>query len=82
MADFIRPCITMYKDDLYDLDMLVVELKRRGFTKVSRSVLIRIALANLNIEAAEKGMKGVRGWWSSIEYKNGRIVSLHKPKKG
>jgi hypothetical protein len=42
----------MYTRDLVALDVKVAELKRRGFTKATKSELIRIALANLTLESA------------------------------
>jgi hypothetical protein len=43
-------CISMYTKDLEQLDGKVAELKRRGKTKMTKSELIRLALANLNID--------------------------------
>ncbi len=43
-------CISIYTTDLQQLDAKVAELKKRGKTKMSKSELIRLALANLNID--------------------------------
>ena len=43
-------CASLYVADLERADELVAELKRRGWTKASRSELIRIALAQLDID--------------------------------
>lgn len=44
-------CISMYTQDLADLDAKVAELKRRGWTKANKSHLIRLALAQLDLDA-------------------------------
>src|SRR5687768_6317051 len=43
-------CISMYTQDLEDLDAKVAELKRRGWTKANKSQLIRLALSQLDID--------------------------------
>jgi hypothetical protein len=43
-------CISMYTQDLEDLDAKVAELKRRGWTKANKSQLIRLALSQIDIE--------------------------------
>jgi len=43
-------CISMYTKDLDDLDAKVAELKRRGWTKVNKSLLIRIALSQIDLD--------------------------------
>src|SRR6188474_3704574 len=43
-------CISMYTRDLEDLDAKVAELKRRGWTKASKSQLIRLALSQIDID--------------------------------
>ncbi|HEY1587314.1 MAG TPA: hypothetical protein VGH63_16575 [Polyangia bacterium] len=43
-------CISMYTRDLDDLDAKVAELKRRGWTKASKSQLIRLALAQVDLD--------------------------------
>ena len=41
-------CISMYREDLAALDAKVAELKTRGHRKMSRSALIRFALATVD----------------------------------
>lgn len=41
-------CISMYREDLAALDAKVRELKTRGHRKMSRSALIRYALAHVD----------------------------------
>jgi hypothetical protein len=43
-------CISMYTQDLEDLDAKVAELKKRGWTKANKSQLIRLALSQIDIE--------------------------------
>jgi hypothetical protein len=43
-------CISMYTRDLEELDAKVHELKRRGWTKANKSHLIRLALAQLDLD--------------------------------
>lgn len=43
-------CISTYTKDLELMDSKVAELKRRGKTKMTRSELIRLALAHLDID--------------------------------
>jgi hypothetical protein len=43
-------CISMYMRDIADLDAKVAELKRRGWTKASKSQLIRLALAQIDLD--------------------------------
>jgi len=45
-------CISIYTNDLEQLDAKVAELKRRGFTKLNKSRLIRIALQQLTLDNA------------------------------
>jgi hypothetical protein len=47
-------CISLYNSDLMALDAKVAELKRRGLTKMSRSELIRFALAELDVDRVRK----------------------------
>src|SRR6185503_11144691 len=42
-------CISMYTQDLEDLDAKVAELKRRGWTKANKSQLIRLALSQIDL---------------------------------
>jgi len=43
-------CISMYTRDIEELDAKVHELKRRGWTKANKSHLIRLALAQLDLD--------------------------------
>jgi hypothetical protein len=43
-------CISMYTKDIEELDAKVAELKRRGWTKASKSQLIRIALSQIDLD--------------------------------
>ena len=43
-------CISMYTRDLEELEAKVAELKRRGWTKANKSQLIRIALAQIDLD--------------------------------
>ena len=49
-------CISMYNDDLARLDAMVEQLKERGLTKASRSALIRMALDQVDLTKARRGM--------------------------
>lgn len=49
-------CISMYTDDLKQLDSMVDELKARGLTKASRSALIRHALGNVDLDKVPRGI--------------------------
>ncbi len=42
-------CISLYKEDLAQLDEMVTKLKKRGHRKISRSALIRFALDQVDI---------------------------------
>jgi len=42
-------CISLYKEDLAQLDEMVAQLKKRGHRKISRSALIRFALDQVDI---------------------------------
>ncbi len=42
--------VSLYLDDIERIDTLVKELKRRGFTKMNRSALIRFAIDTVNID--------------------------------
>jgi hypothetical protein len=44
-------CISMYTQDITDLDAKVAELKKRGWSKANKSQLIRLALSQLNLDA-------------------------------
>ena len=49
-------CISLYNDDLTRLDAMVDVLKERGFTKANRSALIRLALEQVDLTKAKKGL--------------------------
>ncbi len=42
-------CISLYKEDLAQLDEMVAKLKKQGHRKISRSALIRFALDQVDI---------------------------------
>ena len=46
-------CISMYTNDIAQLDAKVAELKRRGWPRASKSQLVRIALAQLDIDTLD-----------------------------
>lgn len=43
-------CISMYTKDIEELENMVAELKRRGYTKANKSQLIRFALSQVDID--------------------------------
>lgn len=43
-------CISLYNEDIERLEMLVRELKRRGYSKANKSLVIRAALEQLDVE--------------------------------
>ena len=43
-------CISMYTKDIEELEAKVAELKKRGWTKANKSQLIRLALAQLDLD--------------------------------
>ncbi len=49
-------CISLYNQDLANLDKMVEELKARGMTKANRSALIRFALSQVDIEKVPRGL--------------------------
>jgi len=49
-------CISLYNDDLKQLDTMVASLKRRGLTKASRSALIRYALSQVDLDQVPRGL--------------------------
>jgi len=49
-------CISLYNEDLKQLDAMVASLKRRGLTKTSRSALIRFALSQVNLDQVPRGL--------------------------
>ena len=48
-------CISLYNEDIDLLDEMVAELKRRGHTKANKSMVIRYALAQVNLDDIPKG---------------------------
>jgi hypothetical protein len=49
-------CISVYTDDLKQLDDMVDALKARGLTKANRSALIRYALGLVDIAQVPRGI--------------------------
>ena len=49
-------CISMYTDDLANLDEMVDALKARGLTKANRSALIRHALEQVDLDKVPRGL--------------------------
>ena len=49
-------CISMYTEDLKQLDTMVDTLKARGLTKANRSALIRYALGAIDLDNVPKGL--------------------------
>ncbi len=49
-------CISLYNEDLKQLDDMVTKLKHRGLTKASRSALIRFALSQVNLDQVPRGL--------------------------
>lgn len=43
-------CISLYKEDLEQLDKMVAKLKKQGHRRISRSALIRFALDQVEIQ--------------------------------
>jgi hypothetical protein len=48
-------CISLYNEDIQNLESMVAELKRRGHTKANKSQLIRAALAQVDLGKIPKG---------------------------
>ena len=48
-------CISLYNQDIERLEAKVAELKKRGFTKASKSALIRFALDSVDLSKMPKG---------------------------
>lgn len=64
MADgprYVVVCISTYRDDLAALDAAVAELKRQGFTRASRSSVIRAALRGFDGGRYSHDAEGPRG---------------------
>ncbi len=49
-------CISLYNEDLDRLDETVKELKRRGYTKASRSSVLRAAMLQLDVTKVPRGI--------------------------
>ena len=49
-------CISLYTEDLDNLDRMVDALKSRGLTKASRSALIRYALGAVDLDKVPRGL--------------------------
>ena len=49
-------CISLYTEDLDQLDAMVNALKARGLTKANRSALIRHALATVDLDNVPRGL--------------------------
>lgn len=49
-------CISMYNEDLSNLDAVVEELKRRGHTKASRSSVLRAAMMQIDLDKVPRGI--------------------------
>lgn len=49
-------CISFYNEDLEHLDSVVKELKRRGYTKASRSAVLRAAMQQLDLTKVPRGI--------------------------
>ena len=43
-------CISMYTRDIEELEAKVAELRRRGWTRMTKSQLLRLALAQLDVD--------------------------------
>jgi hypothetical protein len=48
-------CISLYNEDIENLERMVAELKSRGHTKANKSQLIRAALAQVDLAKIPKG---------------------------
>ena len=53
-------CISLYIEDLRELDEKVQALKDRGFSKANRSALIRYGLKKVDIDKVPKGLNDGR----------------------
>ncbi len=49
-------CISLYTEDLNNLDGMVDRLKARGLTKANRSALIRYALSQVDLDRVPRGL--------------------------
>ncbi len=58
--------ISLYTRDIELADQLVAQMKARGFTKANRSMVIRLALAQLDVEAATQKLSPQIGESSTV----------------
>jgi len=42
-------CVSLYLEDIARLEALVGELKRRGYSRMSKSKIVRLALAEVDL---------------------------------
>lgn len=49
-------CISLYNEDLERLDNAVRELKRRGYTRASRSSVLRAAMLQVDLARVPRGI--------------------------
>jgi hypothetical protein len=49
-------CISLYNEDLALLDRVVKDLKKRGFTKASRSAVLRAAMQQFDPSKVSRGL--------------------------
>lgn len=49
-------CISLYNEDLQHLDAVVRGMKDRGFTKASRSAVLRAAMQQFDAAKVSKGL--------------------------
>lgn len=57
-ATYATICVSTYHDDLTALDAAVAELKRKGYTRASRSSVIRAALRGFNAREYTRDAEG------------------------
>lgn len=46
-------CVSVYHDDITELDAKVARLKARGWTNMNKSLLVRLALRKIDAETME-----------------------------
>lgn len=49
-------CISLYTSDIQELKAKVNELKRRGWTRANASHLVRLALAQMDVDTIENAL--------------------------
>lgn len=54
-------CVSLYNEDLASLDRVVKDLKKRGFTKASRSAVFRAAMQQFDPNKASSELGPKRG---------------------